>query len=337
MIKCINHLVKNPKLRVKQKKYNFSSLQLNSYFIIKILQKYWDTYLAINTHASYDTCINKKKKSLYFLQIHISPKINYLVLAKIIKLLSNKKIIRTIIEILKKIYFKISIFSNNSYDILIKNWLSILCLEEFFQYIKGYNIYLTQSIFFDNWDHNKIQWLQNVLLFLDKDYLLLKEYTNCNKIWQSNLNIINKNKVMHQLLNINNKSNGISSLRYELKFHTKNGISSTKTIYPYNLFQIYTKINKLTQKKYTYLIKNILFYKKINFQENLIKKINILIKYWNFCVSKMIEKECFHTLNDSFNQKCLKWAIFRHMPKAIKWIKNRYWNKILYGTCFSQF
>lgn len=335
MIKCINYLIKNQMLRRKQKNYNFSSLELNSYFTIKILQKYWETYLTTNTYASYDNCINKKNKSLYFLQIHISPKINYLVLAKIIKLLSSKKLFRTILEILKNIFFNISNISNNSYDILIKNWLSILCLEAFFQYIKAYNKYLSQSIFFDHSDYKKIKWLQNVLLFLNKDFLLLKEYKNCNQIWQSNLSIINKNTVIHQLLNFNKKSNGISCLGYELKFHTKNCISSQKTIYPYNLLQIYTQTNKLTQKKYTYLIKNIIFYNKISYQENLIKKINILIKYWNFYVSKMIEKECFYKLNYLFNQKFLKWAIFRHMPKAIKWIKNRYWNNILHGTSFS--
>lgn len=332
MIKYKNNISKNKTFKVKEGNYNFFSLKSSSYSITKMLENYWDIYLAADLDILYDAYICKNQISLYFLGIHISPKLNYLVLAKTIDLLSsNNKLPHKIKE------FQKTVFNNIGKNCFISHWLSFLCLEQFSQYMKSYTKYMTKLRFFNEWNNNQFQWFENFLIFGHKDFLLLKEYRDANQIWQFSMNIINKNQLIHQLLQFNNKSNSIFCLHHEIKFTKKYFLNKKNNqIYFDNLIQIETRLNRLAEYKYNRLIKNIINYNKMNTQGNLIKKNNIIRKYWNDSSDIILIKKNFNALNYLLDKTFLKWTIFRHIAKSLRWTKNRYWYKFEDGTYFCQ-
>ena len=60
------------------------------------------------------------------------------------------------------------------------------------------------------------------------------------------------------------------------------------------------------------------------------------MKYWDSYWKILVIKENLQILNKLFDKALWRWAIFRHAPKPIKWIKKRYWYEFEDGTYFCQ-
>ena len=304
-----------------------------------MLERYWEICLAVDANTENDLCIDNKKNSLYFLQIHISPKLNYLLVSKIMDSFSKNSKLQYVIRELAATPFQNTklehLWLNNSINnIILSRWFSFLYIEQFYQYIKGYTKYILKSKFFWDWHNIKIQWLDKFLVFGYKDLLLLKWYDYISQIWQCCIKIIHKTEINHKFIKINKRSSGISCLHYEIKFNLRNNQNRKRSFS--NLVKIEKKINRLVQQKYIDLIKHIINYNKINMQENLIYKLNIIMKYWDSYWNILLIKKNLQILNKLFDKALCRWAIFRHVPKPIKWIRKRYWCEFEDGTYFSQ-
>ena len=338
MVKYIDNI--SQKKCLKTLNLDFLLLKSNSHGMTKMLERYWEICLAVDANTENDLCIDNKKNSLYFLQIHISRKLNYLLISKIINSFSKNSKLQYIIRELAGIQFQNTklehlLLNNSINNIILSRWLSFLYIEQFYQYIKGYTKYILKSKFFCDWHNIKIQRFNDFLVFGYKDLLLLKWYNYIIQIWQFYIKIIHKNEINHKFLKINNRSSGISYLHYEIKFNLRNKQNTKRS--SYNFVQIEKKINRLVQQKYIDLIKHIIDYNKINVQKNLIHKLNIIMKYWDSYWKILVIKENLQILNKLFDKALSRWAIFRHVPKPIKWIKKRYWYEFEDGTYFCKF
>jgi len=63
-------------------------------------------------------------------------------------------------------------------------------------------------------------------------------------------------------------------------------------------------------------------------QDNLIRKINVVLRGWGNYHSHAVSKEIFSKLDHLIWQKLYRWAKRRHPNKSKQWIKERYWSKI---------
>lgn len=61
-------------------------------------------------------------------------------------------------------------------------------------------------------------------------------------------------------------------------------------------------------------------------QENLIGKLNLIIKGWCNYYSSVVSKNVFRKANYLTYQKLRAWAIRRHPKKGKKWVSNKYWH-----------
>jgi len=63
-------------------------------------------------------------------------------------------------------------------------------------------------------------------------------------------------------------------------------------------------------------------------QDNLIRKINEILRGWGNYHCHVVSKEIFSKLDHLIWEKLYRWAKRRHPNKSKNWIKKRYWSKM---------
>jgi hypothetical protein len=308
----------------------------------KKIKNNWESYLVLYTTKTIDMCQNNTY--LFFSKIPIGSEYNYLFVAKIFNLISSNDHLKYILRQLSKQKFHDLIsFKWLQPDIFVKTlfsrWLGRLEIEKFKKYIESYYIYIyTSSLLFDV-QNIQLEYLKNFCVVQTKDLFFLKIFTIRSQIWfhDSIYNNNDQNKYLSlPICLLTRNIPGIWKLDYQTDYVLKKEKNNSDIfLYSNQLYNIKKKLKTFSSGQYIHFLKNVIQCNKSNKQIDLIKKINLIVKYWHRSYNRTINKNDYKHLNHILYDNLWRWGNFRHTHKTSQWKKERYWKKINNNLYFS--
>jgi len=350
--------MKIPIQRKKESNLYFSTRQ---YFFEKFLKKYWKHFLSIYKYSKRKMFLrisiarsaylnyfprnlvrnseikkNKNFSCFYFLPKHNFYSYNYLVLAKLVEILSQTKNVKTYLQALLKLENN-RIHLEKVLQILLKqnsfffSWFGFFFSDRIFQFLKKLNLFLSKSKLFSKQNKIEVYNQGNFLFFKSQDFSILQWYQNKINGWLNQIEInkketrLKRDEAKTSVLNTSNffffKENYLCSAQNERN-------STPQQLTRERPFK--TKSNRLlfllsmVKQKYLTLIKELLRQNKITTQLNLIQKLNRILTNWdNFTINSLTQEKS-KNLNLVLYQFLWRWSFGRHRKKAAEWIKTRY-------------
>lgn len=274
---------------------------------------------------------------------------NFFILAKIVNLIGDTKIVQKIVRQLIKIQskhleleklIKIKTFQNGFFF----TWICYLLMEQFYQFIKNSSVFLYRAQFVSpfgslwrnrnkienhTYDRRPISQISPCFIFKCKDFLILKWYKNNIHKWI--YQILDKNKKTN--LNQNSKKSSapnvirsiLGKIDKPIFYPQAETNSSHQNIIREKCVDVNYLLSYGLKQRYLKLIKKLVQKKKVTTQVELIQRLNKILSNWDTFVINNISKKNSLKLNLILYQLLWRWGFARHRKKKAKWIQNRYW------------
>jgi Group II intron, maturase-specific domain len=314
---------------------NYSLILFYKKILKKHLEKNWDACLSVlcKNHLY----LSQSNQYCYFLPIDAPSEYNYLLLAKLVNVISKTyKLKHAVRQLIKNEYDNAILVKILSKNLITKSiflrWLLRLSMEHLNAYIQRYIVNLLKSAWIIDYEEIQLQYFHGFLYCDTKDLLILNFYTFRSRMWYtysvpSYQNT--KKKINHTLLKMNGDSRCIYSLPSIHKDQKGMQLSSN------NMLNIPGRV--FSTKKHIDIIKKFIQRNQTSIQFNLIKHLNELITNWDRVCPILAKKQYSIKLNDLLYKTLWRWAISRHSRKSAKWIKKRYWHQTNTGFYFSDY
>ena len=284
--------------------------------------------------------------------------INYLIIAKLIDLIGNNRILQNIVRKLVKIHnqqlelekiFQLKLTKNSIFFC----WIRFVLLEQMYKFLQTYSSFICKSNLIANKNKVEIQG-QKFVFFKCTDLMMVKWYQNKIKAWSfqvlskkkeilnpknhntfSTLNQINTCSFNKNIFSLQNETNSIHQKLFRTNSFAFKGTGGTNFSPVESSLRDHRHRDKFSKQKYFHLIKKVLQKNKIATQKQLIQILNQIIGTWDSFVINTLTKRNSLKLNRILYQLLWRWVLARHRKQRATWVKKRYWHQKNQGFVFA--